>query len=45
LKNSTFRYTYKPQQTGSYTVTASYAGDADHAAGQSPEMPFRVTTR
>jgi hypothetical protein len=45
LKKGSYRYTYKPTVSGSYTVTASYAGDADHAAGQSAKMPLTVTNR
>ena len=42
--NSSYSVRYKPTARGTnYTVVARFAGDADHAAGQSAPRTFRVT--
>ena len=43
LKDSRYSFKYKPPARGDYTVVARFAGDADHAAGQSAPRTFRVT--
>ena len=43
LRNSTYSFKYKPPARGDYTVVARFAGDADHAAGESAPRTFRVT--
>lgn len=43
LKSSRYSYSYKPRAAGSYSVVASFAGDADHLGGGSPVKIFKVT--
>ena len=40
--NSRFATSFKPTAPGTYSVRVSFAGDADHAAGNSPTKTFRV---
>ncbi|HEX2728780.1 MAG TPA: Ig-like domain repeat protein, partial [Rubrobacteraceae bacterium] len=42
LSNSRYRLTYKPPSAGSYSVIASFAGDADYQGNTSPARSFRV---
>jgi hypothetical protein len=41
--NSTYSVQFRPPARASYTVVANFAGDADHAAGQSVSRTFRVS--
>jgi hypothetical protein len=43
LNRSSYSFKYKPTVRGDYTVVAHFAGDADHAAGQSAPRTFRAT--
>jgi hypothetical protein len=40
--SSGYATSFRPTSTGTYTVTASFAGDADHLGGTSPAESFRV---
>jgi Bacterial Ig-like domain (group 3) len=41
--NSTYSVQFSPPARATYTVVANFAGDADHAAGQSVSRTFRVS--
>lgn len=41
--SSRYRFSYKPNARGRYSVSVSVARDADHLAGTSPAKSFRVT--
>ncbi|HET7479640.1 MAG TPA: hypothetical protein VFJ72_09020 [Rubrobacteraceae bacterium] len=42
LKSSRYSFSYKPPRAGLYTVSVSFAGEADHLGGTSPVRSFKV---
>ncbi|MBA2442070.1 MAG: hypothetical protein H0V53_06645 [Rubrobacter sp.] len=42
LQDSRYRFVYKPPRAGTYTVTASFAKDADHLGNTSPAKSFKA---